>query len=422
MPGAISPTCSPMRRRLSSARGAAARSFSTWPTTCRTPRSSCPTSCTRSTRAQGLDSQTARIYGLIEQLDAAVGRLLRTLDDEGQHENSLVIFMSDNGGVSRHYRAGLRGGKGSVYEGGVRSPFFARWPGKFEAGRKTAARATHLDLFPTLAEIAEAETPSDRALDGRSLLPLLTGETDESPHPRLFHIWDRHRPSLKSRWAVAGPRYKLVGDELYDLRNDSGEQRDIAAEAPDIAAQLRREFTEWLTDVTAGQTFEPLPIPVGDPRENPVDLLPSWARHKGRHASVVHPYHRGPTEPAALGEQAAEDSTVYTFGAYYWDTIEGWREPGETVAWKLDIEASGTYDITLVYGCDLTDAGGEYRVRVGDQAIAGKVHPTTGRSFFEARRIGSVRLGAGPAVLRVAVVSASGRDLMALNRVRLERR
>ncbi len=159
--------------------------------------------------------------------------------------------------------------------------------------------------------------------------------------------------------------------------------------------------------MTAGQTFEPLPIPVGDPLENPVDLLPSWARHKGRHASVVHPYHRGPTEPAALGEQEAEDSTVYTFGAYYWDTLEGWREPGETVAWKLAIEASGTYDITLVYGCDLADAGGEYRVRVGDQAIAGKVQPTAGRSFFEARRIGSVRLGAGSAVLRVAVLIAS---------------
>ena len=372
-------------------------------------------------RARGLNPGDARIYGLIEQCDAAIGRLLDVIDGEGIRDRTVVLFMSDNGGVSRHYRAGLRGGKGSVFEGGVLSPFFARWPGRFEAGRKSDARGSHLDLFPTLLEVAGAEIPTDRVLDGRSLLPLLTGETDESPHRRLVHIWDRHAPSMESRWAIAGPRYKLIGDELYDLRSDPGEQVDIAAGEPGIAASMRREFEEWLADVTDGRKFEPVPIPVGDDLEDPVDLLPSWARHKGQHASVTMPRHRGPVAPAPIANRPVEESTVYRFGGYYWDTIEGWREPGESVSWKIDVAEAGDYEVSLAYGCDLDDAGGRFAVSVGSEELSGTVRPTPGRTFFEFHAVGSLRLEKGVAQLRVRVLSAEGEDLMALNRVRLKR-
>ena len=370
-------------------------------------------------RAKGVASNDARIYGLVEQCDAAIGRLLAVIDSAGLDQNTVVVFMSDNGGVSRHFRAGLRGGKASVYEGGVRSPFFARWPGRFEAGRKTDARGSHLDLFPTLLEIAGGAAPAERALDGKSLLPLLTGATDESPHERLFHIWDRHAPSIESRWAVASPRYKLVGSELYDLEADPGEQQDIAAREPAIASALRQEFTEWLAEATAGRTFEPVAIPVGDSLEDPIDLLPSWARHKGQHASVTQPRHRGPVPPAPLGSRPVEESTVYTFGGYYWDTIEGWKEPGESVTWKIDVANAGEYEISLVYGCDLDDAGGEFAVSIAGGELRSTVKPTPGRTFFEAHRVGTMQLPQGVTELRVRVLHSTGKDLMALNRVRI---
>ena len=256
-------------------------------------------------------------------------------------------------------------------------------------------------------------------LDGKSLLPLLTGATDESPHERLFHIWDRHAPSIESRWAVAGPRYKLAGSELYDLEADPGEQRDIAAREPAVAAALRKQFTEWLAQVTAGRTFEPVAIPVGDRLEDPIDLLPSWARHKGQHASVTQPRHRGPVPPAPLGNRPVEESTVYTFGGYYWDTIEGWKEPGESVAWKIDVAEAGKYEIALVYGCDLDDAGGEFAVDIAGRELRGTVKATPGRTFFEAHRVGALQLPQGVTELRIRVVSSAGSDLMALNRVRI---
>ncbi len=373
-------------------------------------------------RTKGVDSRDARIYGLVEQCDKAIGRLLRDIDAAGLRERTVVMFMSDNGGVSRHYRAGLRGGKASVYEGGVRSPFYARWPGKFEAGRTTRARGSHLDVFPTLLELAGVQLPANHDLDGRSLVPLLLGQSDESPHERLFHIWDRHAPSIRSRWAVAGPRYKLIGTELYDLEADPGEERNIADMEPEIADRLHQEFVAWLAEVTAGKVYEPIPVPVGDPLEDPVDLWPSWALHKGRHASVTQPYHRDPTPPAPLGDQPVEESTVYTFGAYYWDTIEGWREPGEAAVWKIDVTQAGMYDITLVYGCDYADAGGEFEVSVGGSRLRQTVRPTPGRTFFEPHWIGSLQLPEGPTTLSVSVVSAEGRELMALNRIRIGKR
>ena len=371
-------------------------------------------------RAKGIGSNDARIYGLVEQCDAAIGRLLDVIDSAGLEQDTVVIFMSDNGGVSRHYRAGLRGGKASVYEGGVRSPFFARWPGRFEPGRKSNARGSHLDLFPTLLEIAGGTVQGERPLDGKSLLPLLLGATDESPHDRLFHIWDRFGPSIDSRWAVSGPRYKLVGSELYDLETDPSEQHNIADKLPQVAASLRKEFVDWLADVTRGRTFEPVAIPVGDSLEDPIDLLPSWAHHKGQHASVTQMRHRDPVAPAPLGNRPVEESTVYTFGSYYWDTIEGWKEPAESVMWKIDVAEAGEYEISLVYGCDLDDAGGTFAVSVAGSELRGTVQATPGRTVFESHPIGTVQLPEGTTELRVRVVTSVGRDLMALNRVRIE--
>ncbi len=368
---------------------------------------------------RGVDSRDARIYGLVEQCDAAIGRLLDLVESEGLFDDTVVLFMSDNGGVSRHFRAGLRGGKGSVYEGGVLSPFFARWPGRFAAGRKIGARGSHLDLFPTLLEIAGRAVPPDLELDGKSLLPLLSGKTEASPHSRLFHIWDRFSPTLGSRWAVAGPRFKLVGEELYDLESDPGEEHDISAQRPDLVASMRKEFADWLAEASSGQTFEPVPVPVGHALEDPVDLYPSWARHKGRHASVTQPYHRDPAAPAPLGARPVEEATVYTFGAYYWDTISGWREPGDSVRWRIDVAEAGDYQIALVYGCDLGDAGGEFELSVGGRSLRGAVRPTAGRSFYESHDLGTLRLPEGVSDLTIRVVSAPGEDLMALNRVRL---
>ncbi len=344
---------------------------------------------------RGLPPREAYIYGMIERCDENIGRLLEAIDGQGLRRKTAVFFMSDNGGIHRFYRAGLRGGKGSVYEGGVRSPLFARLPGRFPAGAKLDAMASHVDLLPTLCELAGAAPPDDRPLDGRSLVELLTKGEGTSPHEYVYHTWNRYVPLDDKRWAVGGQRYKLANGRLFDLIEDPGEKHDLAAERPEIVRRLRGEFVRWFHEVTAGQVFEPVAIPVGRTDENPVELQASWAALEGEH-------------------------TNYTFLGYDWDTIDGWREPGESAAWQIDVARPGPYRVTVSYGAAPESAGSRFRLGVGECSVEGPVEATATPDVFIRRRIGTLELAAGPAKLVVEPVAVEGEELMRLNRIWLE--
>ena len=232
--------------------------------------------------SKGLPLYDAQIYAMITSIDQNVGRLMKTIHDLGLTKDTIFIFMTDNGGVSRHYKAGLRGGKGSVYEGGVRVPLFVRWPGQFPAGAKVDAMAQHVDLFPTLCELLDVPLPDDRIIDGKSLLTLLKEGKGDSPHEYLFHQWNRTAPSPDKSWAARDTRYKLANGELFDLQEDPGEETDIAAQHPEIVKRLRGKFMDWFADVTAGRKYEHVPIEVGRGDENPVENDIEWAAPTGK--------------------------------------------------------------------------------------------------------------------------------------------
>lgn len=345
--------------------------------------------------SQGVDYDNARIYALVEQCDRNIGRLLDVLHQQGLAEQTIVLLMSDNGGVSDYYSAGLRGKKGTVYEGGVRSPLLVRWPGRFPAGAKVDAMAAAIDLLPTLADAAGAAMPSDRVIDGRSLLPLLTRGAGKSPHQRLFHAWTRGRPSAEKNWAVRDERYKLVNGELFDLANDPAEAHDLAAEQPAKVAELRQAFLAWFDDVCAGQTFDRALIDVGREDENPVELQPSWADLHGA-------------------------DLRYTFDAYDWDFIDGWSRSGDQVSWKLDVVKPGRYLVSVTYSADGEQQGGRIKVRVGDADLTAAVEPTPTSSTFVERPVGELQLPAGPCQLVVEADQVRGIRLLSLNRITLE--
>ena len=229
----------------------------------------------------------ARVYGMVTNIDDNVGRLLARLDELKLAEDTIVVFLTDNGPAFPRYNAGLRGLKGTVYDGGIRVPCFVRWPAKLRADRDVPEVAAHIDLTPTLLD-ACGVAPHDRAnFDGRSLLPLLTGDVLELPARSLFFQW--HRGDVPQPWracAVRSGRWKLVqpagvGErdalppepkvELYDLEKDPYEQRDVAVEHPEVVARLKREYDRWFADVTAAG-FEPPRIVVGSDSENPTLL------------------------------------------------------------------------------------------------------------------------------------------------------
>lgn len=221
----------------------------------------------------GLDETTAKIYGMVANLDYHTGRLLALLKRLRLERDTIVIFMTDNGPQQRRYNAGMRGLKGSVYQGGIRVPFFLRWPARVKPGHSVDRVAAHVDVMPTLLEACEAQPPEGRVIDGRSLLPLLSGGGANWADRRLFFQW--HRGDVPEAWrscAVRTQDWKLVdGKELYRLPEDPAEAREVSGSYPQVVAELRQAYEEWFADVgRAG--FDPPRIQLGTTYENPVTL------------------------------------------------------------------------------------------------------------------------------------------------------
>jgi len=244
-------------------------------------------------RRLGLDNTTARIYAMVKNLDDNFARLLARLDELKLRENTIVIFMTDNGAQQERFNAGLRKNKSWVYEGGIRVPCFAQWPEKFPGGRQIDRIAAHIDILPTLLEAAGVQGPSEVKLDGVSLLPLLAGKAAASEWPERTLFIQCHRgltPKLFQNAAAIGQRYKLVASpgtfnredfvpsamepvlELYDLDMDRGEERNLANEQPGIVESLQRQYEDWFSDVWRSRQFTPGIIHAGNSVENPVLL------------------------------------------------------------------------------------------------------------------------------------------------------
>ncbi|MBN9118661.1 MAG: arylsulfatase [Planctomycetes bacterium] len=227
--------------------------------------------------------EIAKAYGMIENIDTNFGRLMRALEEKKLAENTIVIFLTDNGPGGVRWNGGLRNRKGTVYEGGIRVPCYVRFPAKVEAGRVVDYPLAHIDITPTLLDMCGVKT--NATFDGRSFAPLLTGESDTWPDRVLFFQWHRGDEPEKFRaFAARGPRYKLVQAngvapgakwqpkyELFDLAADPFEEKDLAADKPEEVAKLKKEYEAWFADVTK-KGFAPPRVVIGSEKENPVRL------------------------------------------------------------------------------------------------------------------------------------------------------
>ena len=195
--------------------------------------------------AQYADAKLAenlkRYYAAVTCMDDAIGSILRYLDESKQAENTLVIFQSDNGGSGNGGNAPLRGAKSTLWEGGLRVPFVARWPGHIPAGRVSDEFLTTLELLPTFAAAAGATPSKEIPLDGYDMLPVLAGK---SPSPRKEMFWE-----FRGQKAARVGKYKWTLAEnyrgLFDLAADIGEKNDLTAQQPALAAEISAKWTAW---------------------------------------------------------------------------------------------------------------------------------------------------------------------------------
>ncbi len=230
------------------------------------------------------DKEDARkVYAMVHNIDDNLGRLFDKLDELNLSDNTLVIFMTDNGPQQTRYVSGMRGLKGNVYNGGVRVPFFLRYPSLTKGNKDIETMTAHLDVLPTLSEICEVEMPKNRVIDGKSMVPLIKGKSVDWENRALFFYWSRRYPELYNNMALQKGGYKLVGKtdynaaiedfELFNLKKDPYELNNLVSTKKELAKELKKELDDRYKELVFSENLvNPPKIIVGNPNENPVIL------------------------------------------------------------------------------------------------------------------------------------------------------
>jgi arylsulfatase A len=372
------------------------------------------------TEAKGIQNrETACAYAMVENIDTNVGRVLETLDRLKLADDTIVLFLTDNGANSDRYNAGMKGRKGSLDEGGTRVPLFIRYPGQIPAGTVVEPITAHIDVLPTLLDFAglnDLETPP---LDGKSLKPLLQGDTTDWPRRTLFTHWGGTLSAKNpSRLAVRTDRWRAVNMrdwKLYDMQADPGQTKDVAEDYPEVLADLKQQAARWAQDVTVSG-FEVIPTEIGHPQA-PVVTLPG-------HEAFLHP-------------KQGEGISYHGPSGWANDFVDNWTKPTSYPAWEVLVVRPGRYRVTFQYSVPEESAGTELRVTCGsaelkatletcEQAKQLTMRDRIGRKEvadyeWPTWTLGELELPEGRHSLQVRCDKKTGSEVIEVKSVRLER-
>ena len=351
---------------------------------------------------------TRAALAMCENQDANVGRILARLDELGLAENTIVLWFSDNGPNKHRWNGGMRGIKGSIDEGGVRSPLFIRWKGRIPAGKMVPQIAGAIDLLPTLVALTGVPFAPPQPLDGVSLKALLAAEPAPAwPERMIFSHW-------AGKVGVRTPRHRLDGDgRLFDMIADPGQMKDIASVTPEIATSLRDAVDRWKKDLLPGLRGGKRPFPIG------------WA---GQPLTVL-PAGDGIGQGGVARSATAPNCSYFT----------NWTRTGDTISWDTEVLQSGNYEISVSYTCPAADVGS----KVGLSLLGKELHATVsvpnnppsrgvehdrverkGESYvkdFKPLSFGVLALPAGRGLLTLRATEIPGRQVMEVGAVHLRR-
>ncbi len=361
--------------------------------------------------------QTRCALAMVENQDWNVGRVLAKLEQLGVADDTIVVYFSDNGPNSWRWNGGMKGRKGSVDEGGVRSPCFIRWNNQLEGGHQVDEIAGAIDLLPTLASLAGVSRVGDKPLDGIDLSPLLKGREASWPDRTIFSAWN-------GRISARTQQYRLdEKGQLFDMLADPGQTKAINREASSVANEMSMAVNTWREQVGSagdssprggkgrGASVDPRPLPVGY-REFPRTWIPA---RDG--------------EPRGMVRRSSSAPNC----SYFVD----WTSVDDSLVWELDVATTGDYHVELLYTCPIDDAGSTIELSVGEQRVTGKVVPgwdpplytnqdtlprPPGESQmkeFRALDLGNIRLDRGRAPLTIRATDIPGRHVMDLRAVTL---
>ena len=353
--------------------------------------------------AETPDAERAKFYGMITNIDENFGILRQKLDEWDLAENTILIFMTDNGSaggvevdtdhfVTDGFNAGMRGKKNSEYDGGHRVPFFLHWPAAgLDQAHDVAAITANVDILPTLLDLCGVADWQQHDFDGRSLAPLLpTATADSTPWPDRAMVTDSQRVAHPQKWrksAVMTDRWRLInGSELYDMDADPGQRSDVAAAHPTVVAELRKAYAAWWTKVSR-QFDEEIPITIGDAAV-PAVMLSS---HDWRNAACENVWNQCEVR-AGLQYNGYWEIEVANAGTYRIELRRWPREEDRAISAGIagPLVNYGTMSLESGYGGGTALAITEARLRVGAVEQRQHVAPDARSVIF------TLELGAGP--------------------------
>jgi arylsulfatase A-like enzyme len=365
---------------------------------------------TQANREKKLHTKAA--LAMCENIDWNMGRLFEHLKGLGVDEETIVLFLSDNGPNGNRFNGGFRGRKGSTDEGGVRSPLFVRWPGTIDAGQRVDRISGVIDLLPTLTDLAGIEYQPRKPLDGLSLKSLIFEEDEGWPDRVLVANW-------RGRVSPRNQRFRLdPAGRLYDIEADPAQERDLALEYPIVVEELQAYLTAWADDVLEGgpkslkQTAE-RPFTVGH-ADFPVTYLP--ARDAEASGSI-------------------ERSNRHPNDSFF----KNWISEKDVITWGVEVLEPGRYEAEIWYTCAEADVGCTIELGFKDARTAAKVlephdPPFLGQSItrypvqespvkmFRRMHLGSIELEAGVGEMQLRAPEISGQQaidfrLLSLTRI-----
>jgi len=352
---------------------------------------------------------------MLETMDDCVRLLMEKLDASGLREKTIVIFLSDNGGLNvvegvntpATSNKPLRGGKGCLYEGGLRVPLIVRWPGKVPAGKVEATPVLNTDLVPTLLAAA-GTAPSTQPSDGVSLLTLLT--QGKRPERASLH-W--HYPHYSNQRGFPGGAirtgdWKLIESfddghlELYHLTEDSSEVQNLALSHPARVAEMLASLRQWRAEMNA----QPMRGPNPD-----YDPLAAW--------NLIFQGPKGGLQlPASLAE--VHGSMLRYEPPPHKNTLGYWTRAEDRVSWDVQVEKPGEFRVILRYGCGNGSGGSEVDITIAGKTLPFTVKETGGFQNWQEADLGTAALPAGRQTLSIRPKTKKGAAVMDVQTVRLE--
>ena len=350
---------------------------------------------------------TRAALAMCENIDWNVGRVLQQLDRLELRDNTIVVYFSDNGPNSWRWNGGMKGRKGSIDEGGLRSPFFLRWPTRVPAGMQVDQVTAAIDLLPTLTDLAGIPATASKPLDGQSFAGLLTGNGSAWQPRRLFSIW-------KNRVSVRTQHYRLDdAGSLYDIRNDRGQRIDVAGKHPNLTARLQQAAANFHAEMDKHfAANNDRPFTVGYSR---VTRLP--ARDGIPHGTI----------------QRSAKAPNNSF-------FKNWTDENDSITWSVDVGQAQTYTAIVHYTCSEENVGATIRLAVDgtdrfaavpvemafDPPLYDKSKERVVNSHYFVKNfrplaLGTLQLPAGRALLRLSAPKIVGRQAIDVHSIELIR-